>query len=73
MRADSDIDFLLEFSQPESGLVFVELKRRLEHKLKRKVDLITYNSLQYSKYKDDILKEAKVIDEKTTAGTGLPV
>jgi predicted nucleotidyltransferase len=37
----------------------------LQNKLKRKVDLITYNSLAYSDLKDSILEDAKVIYEKT--------
>lgn len=64
MRRGSDIDFLVEASDIHGGLIFVEIKRKLENKLRRKVDLISYNSLDYSNLKDSILSEAKVIYEK---------
>jgi predicted nucleotidyltransferase len=55
---------LISFENLESGLVFAEIKRKLENKLKRKIDLITFNSLDYSDLKDEILAEAKTIYEK---------
>lgn len=64
MNSSSDIDLLIEFENLESGLILVEIKRRMERKLKRKVDLITYNSLQYSKHRDEILREARIVYEK---------
>ena len=64
MHHGSDIDLLISFESLESGLVFVEIKRKLENKLGRKVDLITYPSLLRSAYKEEILSEAKVIYEK---------
>lgn len=64
MRRGSDIDLLVDASGVISGLDFVELKRKLENILGRKVDLISYNSLNYSNMKDSILSEAKVIYEK---------
>ena len=64
MRRGSDIDLLVDASGIVNGLVFVELKRKIENKLGRKVDLISYNSLDYSKMKDSILSEAQVIYEK---------
>ncbi len=55
-RAKSDIDILVEFSKPK-GLGFISLKLALEEKLKRKVDLLTYASINpYIKKK--ILTEA---------------
>ena len=42
---DSDVDMLVEFSQPV-GLEFVELKHYLENKFQRKVDLVTPNALK---------------------------
>jgi uncharacterized protein len=65
MRRGSDIDLIIELDEAQSGLVFIEIKRKLQNKLKRKVDLITYNSLAYSDLKDSILEDAKVIYEKT--------
>ena len=64
MRRGSDIDLLVEVSEKESGLTFVELKRKLERALGRKVDLISYKSLDYTDLKASILSEAKVIYEK---------
>lgn len=64
MRRGSDIDLLVDASGIISGLVFVELKRKLENTLGRKIDLISYNSLDYSNMKDSILSEARVIYEK---------
>jgi len=64
MHRGSDIDILVDISGINSGLVFIELKRKLENRLGRKVDLISYKSLDYSKVKDKILSEAKVIYEK---------
>ena len=55
-RSKSDIDILVEFSKPK-GLGFISLKLALEEKLKRKVDLLTYASINpYIKKK--ILTEA---------------
>jgi len=64
MRRGSDIDLIVELDDTQSGLVFVEIKRKLENKLNRKVDLISYNSLAYSDLKESILEDAKVIYEK---------
>ncbi|MDQ0256763.1 putative nucleotidyltransferase [Evansella vedderi] len=52
---DSDIDILVEFSQP-IGLEFVELKEYLEDKLGKEVDLVTVNALK-PKLRKTILKE----------------
>ena len=60
----SDIDLLVDTSGLSGGLVFVEIKRKLEYALGRKVDLISYSSLNYSHLKSSILSEAKVIYEK---------
>ncbi len=64
MCRGSDIDLLVAASDIVSRLVFVEIKRKLETILGRKVDLISYNSLNYSNMKVPILSEAKVIYEK---------
>lgn len=64
MKRGSDIDILIDINNLKSGLIFVELKRKLENKLKRKVDLISFNSLDYSDRKSEILFESKVIYEK---------
>ena len=54
---DSDIDLLVEFSQPIGLLQFVELKRLLEERLGRPVDLVTPKALK-PQLRDRILKEA---------------
>ena len=54
---DSDIDLLVEFSQPIGLFKFVELKRILEEAFGRSVDLVTPNALK-PQLRDRILKEA---------------
>lgn len=54
---ESDIDLLVEFSQPIGLLQFVELKRLLQEFLGRPVDLVTPKSLK-PQLRDRILKEA---------------
>lgn len=51
----SDIDILVEFSEPV-GLEFIELKDYLEEVLDKKVDLVTENALK-PQLKDSILQE----------------
>lgn len=60
MRKDSDIDILVEFIGRKSLLDLAGLKIELEELLKRKVDVLTYNSL-HPLLKDRILHEQKVI------------
>ncbi len=55
-KKGSDVDILVEFSRPK-GLGFVSLKLALEKKLKRKVDLLTYASID-PYIRKRILKEA---------------
>jgi len=64
MQRGSDVDILIDISNLTSGLAFIELKAKLEGVLKRKVDLISLKSLDYSDMKNEILSEAKVIYEK---------
>lgn len=54
---DSDIDILVEFSQPVGLFHFIELKQRLEELLGCEVDLGTPRSLK-PYLKEQILKEA---------------
>ena len=58
--ANSDIDLLVEFEPHKSLLDLVGLKLDLEDLLKRKVDVITYKSLN-PLIKDRILREQEVI------------
>ena len=59
-RKDSDIDILIEFKGEKSLLDLAGLKIELQEILKRKVDVLTYNSL-HPLLKDKILQEQKVI------------
>jgi len=63
-KKNSDIDFLIKFSPDSGGLfVMVRLKRSLEKALKRKVDLLTYRSLN-PHLKKYIMNDAIKIYEK---------
>ena len=53
---DSDIDILIEFKGKKSLLDLAGLKIELEEKLKRKVDVLTYDSL-HPLLKEHILAE----------------
>jgi uncharacterized protein len=44
--ASSDVDILVEFTEPISLLSFVGIKLELEDALKRKVDLVEYHTLK---------------------------
>jgi predicted nucleotidyltransferase len=57
---ESDIDLLVEFRGKKSLLDLVGLKLELEEVLKRKVDVLTYNSL-HPLLRDRILREQEVI------------
>jgi len=60
----SDIDLLVKLNNSKTLLDLVGLKLDLEKKLGRKVDVVTYNSL--NRYlKKIILDEQKVIYEKS--------
>ncbi len=56
-RADSDVDILVEFSQPVGLFEFIRLKNRLEELLGHSVDLVTPDALR-EEMRDQILKEA---------------
>lgn len=59
-KEDSDVDILVEFKGKKSLLDLAGLKIELEETLKRKVDVLTYNSL-HPLLRDRILQEQKVI------------
>lgn len=59
-REGSDIDVLVEFKGEKSLLDLAGLKIELEELLKRKVDVLTYNSL-HTLLKDKILSEQEAI------------
>lgn len=56
-KGDSDIDMLVELPKSISLLDFVGLQLKLEHALKRKVDLGEFSTIK-PRLRDYILKEA---------------
>lgn len=54
---DSDIDMLVEFSQPIGLVEFIRLKRYLEQLTSTRVDLVTVDALR-AEMKETILSEA---------------
>jgi predicted nucleotidyltransferase len=56
-KRKSDLDVLVEFSEPPSLFEFVELEDFLSQKLGLKVDLVMRDALK-PRIKDNILKEA---------------
>lgn len=56
LTSESDIDLLIEFLGDKSLLDLVRLQIELEEKLKRKFDVLTYNSI-HPLLKDQILSE----------------
>lgn len=64
MHIGSDIDLLIQLPNMDNPLLFVELKRKLESRLRRKVDLISYGSLMTSSNSEIIMADLKVIYEK---------
>jgi predicted nucleotidyltransferase len=59
-RGDSDLDLLVEFEGEKSLLDLAGLKVELEELLKRRVDVLTYDSL-HPLLKDRILEEQRAI------------
>lgn len=60
LKKTSDIDVLVQFKTGKSLFDLVGLKLDLEARLKRKVDLVTYNSL-HPLLRDRILQEQQII------------
>ena len=60
MKADSDIDILVEIGKDISLLDFVGLKLELEEVLENKVDLVEYKTIK-PLLKERILKEQVMI------------
>lgn len=59
----SDVDLLVELSEPVGLFSFVDMKLRLEQALGKRVDLLTPDSL--SKYfRDKVLAEAEPVYER---------
>ena len=62
---DSDIDILVELEENKSLLDLIRLEMELAEVLGRKVDVLTYGSLN-NLIKDNILRERELIYEKAT-------
>lgn len=56
LKANSDIDILVDMDNEKSLLDFIQLKLELEEKINRKVDLIEYFAI-YPVLKEKIMKE----------------
>ena len=55
-KKNSDVDILIKYGKSKSLLDLVRLERELKELLKKKVDIITYNSINHL-IKDRILRE----------------
>lgn len=60
---NSDVDILVRLDKSKSLLDLIALRLELREKLRMKVDVLTYGSLNHL-LKDRILKEQRVIYEK---------
>jgi predicted nucleotidyltransferase len=63
MGNTSDIDLVVQFKKGKSLLDLVALKEEIEKKIKKPVDIITYNSL-HPLLKEKILKEHQLLYEQ---------
>lgn len=62
-KKNSDVDFLIEIKKEISLLEFIALKMDLEKALKRKVDLVEYETIKPT-IKDSVLKDEIPIYER---------
>lgn len=62
-KPNSDVDLLVELEDRKSLFDLIGLKLDIEDKLKKKVDLLTYDAI-HPLLKDIILNEQQVIYEK---------
>lgn len=60
-KRDSDIDFLVKFEKGKSLFDLVGLKMELEDSLKKKVDVVTYNSLHHLIRESALKEEIKIL------------
>lgn len=59
----SDVDILVKFNQRKSLLDLVRLQFMLEDKLKKKVDLLTYDSI-HPMLRESIINDQEIFYEK---------
>lgn len=57
----SDVDILIKYSKPKSLFDLARLEMDLEKKLKKKVDLLTYNSLHHLIKERVLNEEVKIL------------
>lgn len=62
-KKNSDVDLLVKFKSTPSLLDLSRLKLKLEDRVGRKVDLLTYDGI-HPRLKNIILEEQKIIYEK---------
>ena len=60
-KKKSDIDILIQFKGRKSYFDLVDLKLQLENKLKRKVDLLTYNAIHHLLKKSILGEEVRIL------------
>jgi uncharacterized protein len=61
-KENSDIDILVELKKGKTLLDLLRLERQLEKKLGRRVDLLTYNSINHLVKKELLKDEIKIYD-----------
>ena len=59
-RKKSDVDVLVEFDNVPDLIKFIELERRLQRLLGKKVDLVRKQTIR-EELKDSILRELKIV------------
>ena len=60
-KKNSDIDILIEFKGEKSFFDLVRLERELNKLLKKKVDLLTYNSINHLLKERILSEEVKIL------------
>ena len=64
VKSKSDVDIIIDTGDIHLGFAFLELKKQLEKKFGRKVDLLTQEAVRVSGLEDKVKNELKVIYEK---------
>ncbi len=62
-KADSDIDLIIDLSEPVSFFQFYDIQEALEKEFNLEVDLVTPQGLSHF-IRDDVLKEAELLYER---------
>ena len=64
VKSRSDVDIIIDTGDTQLGFAFLELKKQLEKKFGRKVDLLTQEAVRVSGLEDKVKNELKVIYEQ---------